>query len=62
MEQSHYWILKTMTGSSGTGYIWLIKGTADGCCENCNELLGFQIMHNISWLSEETLLLELMSV
>jgi hypothetical protein len=53
MERSHYWILKTINWSFGTGYVWFIKGTANCCCEQCNERLVFQIMQNISWLSEE---------
>jgi hypothetical protein len=53
MEGSHYWILKKMNGNFGTGCVWLIKETADCCCEHHNERFDFQIMQSISWLAEE---------
>ena len=53
MERSHYWLLKKMNLNFGTGCVWLIKGTADCCCEHGNERLGFQITQSISWLAEK---------
>ena len=53
MEGSHYWILKAMNGSFGTGCIWLIKGTVECFCEDGNERLGFHIMQSASWLPKE---------